>query len=141
MSRPLLEHRRGRGGSDGPDVFGIGQISLDFLATTQRLPGPGEKADADGLERRPGGQAATTLLGCTRLGLETLFVGCIGDDAEGRAALAPLRGAGVDVSHVRSHTGVPSRTAQIWVERTSGERAVLGYRDPRLVLEEDDLPL
>jgi ribokinase len=65
----------------------------------------------------------------------------VGDDAEGRAALEPLRAAGVDVSHVRSHTGVPSRTAQIWVERGSGERAVLGCRDPRLVLEEADLPL
>lgn len=141
MSAPLFEGGRGRADANAPDVVGIGQVSLDFVATTQRLPAPGEKADADGLERRPGGQVATTLLGCTRLGLKTLFVGCIGDDAEGRAALEPLRAGGVDVSRVRSHAGVPSRTAQIWIERDSGERAILGCRDPRLVLEEGDLPL
>lgn len=123
------------------DVLGIGQISCDSVALADHLPPPGGKADALELVRLPGGQVATTLLGCARLGLSAALVGSVGDDEAGEVALAPLRSAGVDLSAVMVRRGVPTRSAQIWVDRGSGERTVLGYRHPRIAVEPGEVPL
>lgn len=123
------------------DVLGLGEISLDLVSRVASLPGPGNKAQALETVRLPGGQVASALLGCARLGLRSAYVGSLGDDAEGREALAPLAAAGVDVSGVVLRPGVPSRTAQIWVEEASGERVILACRDPRLALAPGELPL
>lgn len=130
-----------RRGGRKVDVVGLGQVSCDLVALASHLPPPGGKADALELVRRPGGQVATTLLGCARLGLSTAFVGCVGDDHDGELSLAPLRAAGVDVSAVAVREGVPSRTAQIWVDGASGERTVLGHRDARIALEAHEVPV
>ncbi len=122
-------------------MLGIGQVSCDSVAVVPHLPPPGGKVGAQELARLPGGQVATTLLGCVRLGLSARFVGCVGDDEAGEVALAPLRSAGVDLSAVVVRRGVPSRTAQIWVDGTTGERTVLGHRDPRIALEEREVAL
>jgi len=123
------------------DVVGLGEISLDLVSRVSSLPAPGGKAHAIETDRLPGGQVASALLGCARLGLRCAYVGSVGDDPAGREALAPLAAAGVDLSGVVVRPGAPSRTAQIWVERTSGERSIVACRDPRLALAPDELPL
>lgn len=84
--------------------------------------------------RLPGGQIATALLACARLGLRTAFVSSVGDDGVAEAVLGPLREAGVDVSRVLEIPGATSQLALILVDERSGERTVVWYRDPRLAL-------
>ena len=84
--------------------------------------------------RLPGGQIATALLACARLGLRTAFVSSVGDDGVAEAVLAPLRAAGVDVSRVLEIPGATSQLALIVVDEGSGERTVLWHRDPRLAI-------
>ena len=116
------------------DVLGIGQGSLDRVAF---VDGPPPAADAPdpprGLEL-PGGQVATAVLACARLGLRAAYAGAVGEDAAAAAVLEPLRRAGVDLSGVREIPGARTRRAMIYVERGSGERHVRPRRDPRLVL-------
>ncbi len=86
------------------------------------------------LTRSPGGQVATALLACTRLGLRTAAVTAVGRDAASETMLAPLREAGVDLSGVQVIQGADSQISVIVVDRETGERTVLWHRDPRLRL-------
>ncbi|MAE97325.1 MAG: ribokinase [Deltaproteobacteria bacterium] len=123
----------------GIDVLGIGQGSLDQVARLPAFPAFAGKAAMRSWHEHPGGQIATAVLACARLGLRTAFVGSVGEDDAGRRTLAPLRAAGVDVSGVVVRAGVRSQGAMILVDETSGERTVLWYRAPELTLRPADL--
>jgi sugar/nucleoside kinase (ribokinase family) len=121
------------------DVVGLGQISLDRVAALSRWPRAGEKlALAEPATERPGGQIATAVLAAVRLGLSGRLLGAVGEDADADAALANLRAARVDLSHVRRTPGAATRSALVLVD-ADGERSVLGYRDPRLALHPAEL--
>jgi sugar/nucleoside kinase (ribokinase family) len=121
------------------DVVGLGQCSLDHVCLVDGLPQFTGKDRILDYTRLPGGQVATALLACTRLGLRSAFLGSVGDDDAAERVLAPLRDAGVDVSGVRVIDGVPTQLAVILLDRASGERTVLWYRDARLALRLQDL--
>lgn len=134
---PLLPHSA-RSGRE-LDVLGIGQGSLDQVARLAAFPAFGRKAAMRSWHEHPGGQIATAVLTCARLGLRTAFAGSVGDDEAGRAILAPLRAEGVDVSAVVVREGVRSQGAMILVDETSGERTVLWHRARELALRPSDL--
>lgn len=121
------------------DVCGIGQSSLDHVCLVEGLPRFAGKDRILDYTRLPGGQVATALLACARLGLRATYQGAVGDDDAGERVLEPLRREGVDVSAVRVVEGAPTQLAVILLDRSSGERTVLWYRDPRLSLEVHDL--
>jgi len=123
------------------DVLGLGQISVDHVGTVDGLPPLGGKGALLAYEVLPGGQVATAVLAAARLGLRACYVGSVGTDAFAELALAPLAGAGVDVRGVRRVRGASTRLAFILVDRTTGERTVLGYRDPRLRLRRPEAPI
>jgi sulfofructose kinase len=137
VSEPLW---RERGGSFELDLLGIGQCSVDHVCTVEGLPPFGGKRAMLAHEVLPGGQVATALLAAARLGLRSAFVGATGSDSGATLALAPLEAAGIDVSGVRRIPGAETRLAVILVDRASGKRTVLGYRDPRLRLGPADVP-
>jgi len=116
------------------DVVGIGQSSLDHVCRVDGLPEFAGKARIEAYTRMPGGQVATALLACARLGLRCAFAGSVGDDEAARLVLAPLREAGIDLADVEVVAGAPTQLAVILVDRASGERTVLWHRDPRLAL-------
>ena len=114
------------------ELLGVGECSLDSVLRVAALPPLGGKTAVTDWCERPGGQIATAVLTAARLGLRTAYAGEVGDDRAAELALAPLRAAGVDLSQVQVVSGARTRAAVIVVEQGSGERAVLGYRDPRL---------
>jgi sugar/nucleoside kinase (ribokinase family) len=114
------------------DLLGVGECSLDTRVLVEALPPPGGKAPVLEWRELPGGQVATAVLAAARLGLRTAYAGAVGGDARAEPVLAPLVGAGVDVSHVVRVAGAATRAALILVERASGERTVLGQRDEKL---------
>jgi sugar/nucleoside kinase (ribokinase family) len=117
----------------------VGQSSIDHVGLVDGIPAFAGKEPLLAYERHPGGQIATAVLAATRLGLRTAFLGTVGDDEASLAVLAPLRAAGVDVEGVRVRAGTPTQLALILVDRETGERTVVWYRDPRLRLKPEDL--
>ena len=117
------------------DVVGFGQCSLDHVVDVEGLPPFGGKERAVGYARLPGGQIATALRACTRLGLSGAYLGSVGEDAAAAEVLAPLAAAGVDLSGVVRVPGAETQLAVILVDRGTGERTVLWHRDPKLSLE------
>ena len=115
------------------DVLGVGQCSLDEVARVDASPAPSGKARMRERRSAPGGQIATALLGCARLGWRAAFVSSVGSDAAAEAVLAPLRSAGIDLSRVHSVAEARTQSAWIWID-AQGERTVLWDRDARLAL-------
>jgi len=147
VTRDGFARRGGRGRALVPatearaafDVVGLGENSLDLVCTVTGELREGAKLPMDDLTRRPGGQVATALLGCARLGLGTAFISSVGDDADADQVLEPLRSAGVDLASVRIVPATPTRRAIVIVDAESGERTVLWRRDPRLSLRSGQL--
>jgi len=76
----------------------------------------------------PGGQVASAMVACAKLGLRARYVGTIGDDFRGEMQRKSLDGTGVDTSRVIVRKGCPNQTAYILIDHRSGERTVLWHR-------------
>jgi sugar/nucleoside kinase (ribokinase family) len=113
------------------DVIGFGENSVDLVASVTRLPPPDGKGCLDELITLPGGQIATAMAGCARLGLRAHYIGSFGSDLHGEIGKAALTGAGVDIARCRT-TAAPTRTALILVETDRQSRIVLARRDDAL---------
>lgn len=120
------------------DVVGLGENSIDLIAVAPRFPRPDSKQTLDRLSTLVGGQTATALVACSRLGWRARYVGGVGDDEGGRRVTAALRLEGIDV-HVRTRPGTSTRGAIIVVDARTGRRAVLEHRDPAVALGPGDL--
>jgi fructoselysine 6-kinase len=86
----------------------------------------------------PGGQALNVAVHAKRAGMETAYVGAVGDDRAGRHVLGVMREEGVDTSHLRV---VPGPNAYANVGLRAGNREFLGGSPgvSRIRLSEDDL--
>jgi sulfofructose kinase len=125
------------------DVVGIGYTALDYLGIVPHLPEENTKLEVRDLTIQGGGPTATAMVAVRRLGLETAFVGKVGDDGFGARMLEELRREGVDVSSVVVEPGATSQYAFIMVDAASAARTILWTRGSvsRLKAHEVDLDL
>ena len=122
------------------DVVGIGLNAIDSLCTIPRFPVPGEKLRMTGFSKQGGGQVATALVALSRWGLQTMYVGNVGEDEHGILSLSLLREEGIDVALARTVPGAASQFAVILVQEDSGERTILWERDARIRIRPEDIP-
>lgn len=122
------------------DVIGFGENSVDLVASIGRLPPPDGKGRLDALTTLPGGQVATAMAGCARLGLRARYVGSLGSDPNAAIVRTALSQAGVDASLCRTVAG-NTRTAVVLVETDARSRMVLWQRDDTLDWPPAALPL
>jgi ribokinase len=87
------------------DVLVIGSINVDLLLTVDRHPRPGETLLGGSGAHLAGGKGANQAVAAARLGARTAMVGAVGDDPAAPTALEHLRGAGVDLTGVRTVRG------------------------------------
>lgn len=83
-----------------PAVVVVGAINVDLVVHSDRLPGPGETVVGGSMRRYGGGKGANAAVAAARAGARTVLVGAVGDDDNGRTALAELAAEGVDVGSV-----------------------------------------
>jgi sulfofructose kinase len=113
------------------DVVGLGLNAMDTICVVPRFPAPNTKTHMRDVRVEPGGQVATALATCTRLGLTARYIGSVGTDDWGKAQIASLRAEKLDV-YVREVEGALSQVAVIVLEEGVGERTILWRRDARL---------
>jgi len=128
-------------GSRPFDIVGFGQNSIDLLTVVAEHPAPNSKQRVQRFARLPGGQIATALVACARLGQRTRYVGSFGADDLGSLSRASLEQEGVDLTASRVVAGATNQFAVILVDGRSGERAVLWDRHPALSMESGDVPV
>jgi len=116
------------------DVVGIGLNATDTVLMVRDYPALGGKERVASMTRQAGGQVATALVTCHRLGLRTRYIGKVGDDEAGRFQLASLRREGMDLRSVRVARGARTQYGYIIVDKATGERTVFWDRDSRLAI-------
>lgn len=121
------------------DLIGIGLNATDTAIIVPQFPKYAAKVAFLEEHVEAGGQVATAVIACQKLGKHCKYIGSSGDDVRGLYQLESLRASGVDVEDVRVVPGCPNQTAYIIIDRTTGERTVLWYRDPRLAMTPDML--
>ncbi|SOE17978.1 ribokinase [Hoeflea halophila] len=92
----------------------IGSVNMDLIATTPRLPEPGETVSGTDFTTAQGGKGANQALAAQRAGAAVTMCGAVGDDAFAADALALLDGAGASLATVR-HVDGPTGIAVILV--------------------------
>jgi sugar/nucleoside kinase (ribokinase family) len=118
------------------DVLGVGENSVDIVLELPAVPAPvGERNKLRIRQRhvRCGGQTATAMTACARLGLRASYLGAFGSDEHGRLIRDRLEAEGVDIS-AAPVCPVANRYAVILIDEATGERMVLWEKDPQLVV-------
>lgn len=117
------------------DVAGLGEASLDEVWLVPQAPRPGTKLACRQRLTLGGGQVATALVACSRLGLRATFIGAVGDDSDGQDILAGLEVEEVSTRDARIVRGGRSRRAAIFVEPEGGQRTIVFDEDERTLAE------
>jgi len=117
------------------DVVGVGLNATDTLILLPRFPAYGGKVPFENEVVSPGGQVATAMVTCARLGLRAKYIGTLGDDERGAIQLESLRASGVNLDDIEIRTNCPNQSAYILVDQTTGERTVLWHRDDCLRID------
>ena len=82
------------------EIIGIGALNMDRLYLVERIAEPGEEVRIDAVSEQPGGSAANTIVGLARLGIQTGFIGMVGDDADGARLRLEMERDGVDMQGI-----------------------------------------
>lgn len=96
---------------------------MDLVVQTPRIPLPGETVLGHSFQTHPGGKGANQAVAAARLGAQVSIVGCVGDDAFGRALRESLAGALVDLTHLRT-VGAATGVALIEVDQV-GQNSIV----------------
>jgi len=121
------------------DVVGVGLNATDTLMIVPHFPAYAGKVPFEEEHLSPGGQVASALVACSRLGLRAKYIGAVGDDMRGQIQLESLQGTGINLDHVLVRKGCPNQTAYIIIDRSTGERTVLWRRDDCLQVHPEEI--
>src|SRR5215471_12917864 len=121
------------------DVIGLGLNAVDHLALTPLYPPLGSKVLLTEHKLSVGGQVATAMVALSRLGYRTSYIGKVGAEPLGDLQLASLLGEGVECSGVSRVDGASTQLGLIVIDQNSGERTIFWYRDPRLIVQPEEL--
>lgn len=97
-------------------LLSIGSINMDLVLKMERMPVSGESLIGEDYFYVPGGKGANQAVAACRLGADTSFAGCLGDDSHGEILIHKLQDEGIDTKNVRILNGVASGLAVIMLE-------------------------
>ena len=121
------------------DVVGVGLNATDTLLIVPHFPAYAGKVPFVEEMLSPGGQVASAMVACAKLGLRTKYIGAVGDDERGRIQMESLQGTGINLDHVMIRKGCANQSAYIIIDRSTGERTVLWRRDECLKVRPDEI--
>jgi sulfofructose kinase len=107
------------------DIVGVGLNATDTMLMVPHFPAYAGKVPFQEEVVCPGGQVASAMVTCARLGLRVKYIGAVGDDWRGQIQMESLQGTGVNLDHVQLRRGCPNQSAYIIIDRSTGERTVL----------------
>lgn len=122
-----------------PEVIGFGAMNIDHLYRVDRVVVDGEQPVID-YKSFPGGSAANTIYGLSKLGIKTGLVGTVGMDEIGRELIQDLKSVGVDTCQIqvkqRAKTGYT-----ICLSDKLGRRAIYVFPGANNLLNFEDIDI
>jgi fructokinase len=103
-------------------VICLGEVLCDLLADQVGVSGN----QVTSWTPLAGGAPANVACGLVRMGDQSRFIGCVGDDQIGRNLTTKLQSIGVDISGVQLHPTAPTRQVQV-VRDLQGDRSFGGF--------------
>lgn len=122
------------------DVCVVGSANLDLVATTPRLPSPGETVSGTAYAEHAGGKGLNQAVAAARAGASCAFIAAVGDDEAGTRLSAILVGDGIDASGVQTVEGVPTGRAVITVD-ASAENTIVVIPGANALMARSPVPL
>jgi sulfofructose kinase len=122
------------------DVVGVGLNATDTLIRVPHFPTLDSKVRLIEAVTRAGGEVASTLVACQRWGLQTRYIGKVGDDPAGQLQRDEFACDGVE-AHLTVVPNCQSQSSFILVDDSTGERTIIWQRDPRVELVPEDVDL
>jgi sulfofructose kinase len=119
------------------DVLCVGAGTYDLVYSVDRHPEPDEKIRATSFTGCGGGPAANAAVTVSCLGLQSAFVGYLGNDIFGNAHIDELQQAGVLTDLVAR--GAYSSALSVVMVKPDGSRALVNYRKPESFLAPDSV--
>ena len=123
----------------GFDIVGLGLNSIDLLTVVAEFPRTNSKQRLQHFARLPGGQTATAVAVCARLGWRASYLGRFGSDELGGLSRDSLDREGVHTGSAHTVPGARNQFAVVLVDAQSGERTVLWDRDPALTMKPSEV--
>ncbi|UCD81835.1 MAG: hypothetical protein JSW26_10540 [Desulfobacterales bacterium] len=111
------------------DVLVIGRSCVDYIAVVNRFPEENQKAPLEFRLMEGGGQGGTASCCISILGGQTVYVGKLGDDEEGRFCLKRLQAFGVSTEFIEIIPGGKTPSAYIFVTKATGDRTIIYERN------------
>lgn len=102
----------------------VGSSNVDFVMGVRQMPLPGETLMGTSFDNVPGGKGANQACACGRLGGDSVFLSCVGKNAQGQMLLDSLHSANVDTGKMEVLDGVPTGMAFITVN-AAGENSIV----------------
>ncbi|MDB5879591.1 MAG: ribokinase [Variovorax sp.] len=103
----------------------LGSLNMDLVLRVPHAPAAGETLEGRSIDHIPGGKGGNQAVGCARQGARVQLVGCVGDDANGRALCDALARDGVDTTSVRIDASASTGTALVMVDDAGQNRIVV----------------
>ena len=120
------------------DVCVVGSANQDLVATTDRLPGPGETVLGFTYAEHAGGKGLNQVVAASRAGARCAFVGAVGNDDAGRQLVATLDTESIDRSALRTFENMPTGRALIGVS-AEAENSIIVVPGANGALTADDV--
>lgn len=97
-------------------VVVLGSSNTDIVLRGDKLPRRGETILSSEYLQAHGGKGANQAVAAARSGAKVTFIGAVGDDAFGEAAIRQYQNEGLDLTHFRVIKDTPSGIALILVD-------------------------
>lgn len=104
-------------------IIVAGSSNTDMVVKVPRIPKPGETIMGGEFMVIPGGKGANQAVACARMGVQTTFITCLGDDAFAAQSIENYKKDGIDTSFIKLQKGVNSGVALINVSE-DGENCI-----------------
>jgi ribokinase len=121
------------------DVCVVGSANLDLVATTERLPGPGETVLGAAFAEHAGGKGLNQAVAAARSGARTAMIGAVGRDDAGMRLRDVMRADGIDDSRVQTLHDINTGRALIAVA-ANGENSIIVVPGANGIVSVDALP-
>lgn len=115
----------------------IGSINMDVVMEVKSAPAAGEAVIAKRVKTNPGGKGENAAIALAKLGVETSYFGCVGNDAYGDVLVESLKGYPLGACRVK-RSDVGTGTAYIIVEE-SGENRMIVYAGANEAITPEDI--
>ncbi len=122
-------------------IVGIGAALLDILVTVERYPQEDTKLQSMQTKFQGGGPCATALVAASKLGVESCYMGTIGDDLYGNFVRDSFASCGVGIDRLRTVENAQSFHSVVLLNVSNASRTCVWNRGTVTPPTEDDVDL